>query len=93
VGYRIPTEAEWEAERGSWSSNNSAGAYASPLKLPVAGFRYVGNGSLNSVGSSGGYWSGSVSGSDARFLYFFSSFAVMSSNSRARGYSVRCLKD
>ena len=38
-GYRLPTEAEWEAERQSWSSNNAAGAYASPLKLPVAGYR------------------------------------------------------
>jgi uncharacterized protein (TIGR02145 family) len=36
-GYRLPTEAEWNAERASWSSNNSAGAFASPLKLPVAG--------------------------------------------------------
>jgi len=26
-GYRLPTEAEWNAERQSWSSNNSAGYY------------------------------------------------------------------
>jgi hypothetical protein len=37
AGYRLPTEAEWNAERQSWSSNNAAGAFASPLKLPVAG--------------------------------------------------------
>lgn len=36
VGYRIPTEAEWNAERQSWSSQNSDGACISPLKLPVA---------------------------------------------------------
>jgi formylglycine-generating enzyme required for sulfatase activity len=30
-GYRLPTEAEWEAERQNWSSNNTAGAFASPL--------------------------------------------------------------
>jgi len=41
VGYRLPTDSEWDAERGSWSSNNSSGAYGSPLKLPVAGFRYL----------------------------------------------------
>ena len=35
-GYRLPTEAEWNAERVSWASNNNAaGAFASPLKLPM----------------------------------------------------------
>ena len=38
-GYRIPTEAELDAERLSWSSDNSAGAIASALKLPMAGYR------------------------------------------------------
>lgn len=36
VGYRLPTEAEWEAEEQTWSSSDAAGAFASPLKLPVA---------------------------------------------------------
>ena len=39
AAYRLPTEAELDNERASWSSNNAAGAYASPLKLPVAGYR------------------------------------------------------
>ena len=39
-GYRIPTEAEWEAERQSWSSNNAAGAFNSPLKLTTPGYRH-----------------------------------------------------
>ncbi len=38
-GYRLPTEAEWEAERQSWSSNDAAGAFDYPLKLPMAGHR------------------------------------------------------
>ena len=38
-GYRIPTEAELDAEHLSWSSDNSAGAIASALKLPMAGYR------------------------------------------------------
>jgi len=92
-GYRLPTEAEWEAERTSWSSNSSAGAIASPLKLPVAGGRFYSNGSLSSVGSSGFYWFSTVSGTLARLLYFFSSSAYMGSNDRADGGSVRCLKD
>jgi uncharacterized protein (TIGR02145 family) len=91
--YRLPTEAEWNAERTSWSSNNSAGAFASPLKLPVAGIRYYSNGSLNDVGSIGGYWSSTLDGTGSRRLYFYSSSAGMSSHSRASGFSVRCLKD
>jgi len=92
-GYRLPTEAEWQAELTSWSSNNAAGAFASLLKLPVAGTRSYSNGSLYNVGSSGYYWSSTVSGTDARILYFGSSNASMFSNYRAYGFSVRCLKD
>ena len=92
-GYRLPTEAEWEAERTSWSSDDAAGAFASPLKLPVAGNRLFSNGSLDGVGSIGYYWSSTVDGTNSRRLYFFSSNANMYSRYRARGYSVRCLKD
>jgi uncharacterized protein (TIGR02145 family) len=92
-GWRIPTETEWNAERLSWSSNNAAGAFASPLKLPVAGSRNHSNGSLFNVGSSGYYWSSTVDGTRTRFLYFNSSDADMFSYYRANGVSVRCLKD
>jgi uncharacterized protein (TIGR02145 family) len=92
-GYRLPTEAEWEAERTSWSSNNAAGAFDSPLKLPLAGYRGFSSGSLNGVGSYGRYWSSTVDASNSQRLYFDSSNAGMLSYSRAYGYSVRCLKD
>jgi uncharacterized protein (TIGR02145 family) len=92
-GFRIPTAAEWNAERASWSSNNSAGAFASPLKLPVAGLRSNSIGSLYDVGSYGYYWSSTVNGASAQFLSFFSSNALMYSLYRAVGLSVRCLKD
>jgi uncharacterized protein (TIGR02145 family) len=98
-GYRLPTEAEWEAERLSWvqapinSTNNAAGAFASPLKLPVAGYRYYSSGSLDGVGADGLYWSSSVSSTYSRSLYFFSSNANMYTDVRAYGGSVRCLKD
>lgn len=92
-GYRVPTNAEWNQERLTWSSNNSAGAFASPLKLPLAGFRDDSNGSLVLVGTGGDYWSSTVSGAVARYLGFNSSTASMSTGSRASGSSVRCLKD
>jgi hypothetical protein len=74
-------------------SNNDAGAFASPLKFPVAGGRSGSDGSLYYVGSSGGYWSSTVAGANASNLHFFSSNALMLNNSRADGGSVRCLKD
>jgi len=93
IGYRLPTEAEWEAERLSWISNNAAGAFASPLKLPVAGRRLGSSGSLSDVGSYGRYWSVTADGSLARYRRFHSGGAVMVSHSRALGLSVRCLKN
>jgi hypothetical protein len=92
-GYRLPSEAELEAERLSWSANTSVGAFASPLKLPMAGYRLFSNGALSLVGTSGHYWSSTVSGSNSRSLYFFSSNAYMYDGYRADGNAARCLKD
>ena len=92
-GFRIPTYAEWEAERLSWATNNAAGAFGSPLKLTVGGCRFYGDGSLNLVGSGGSYWSSTVSGIFARYLCFSSGSASMYGTSRAYGFSVRCIKD
>jgi uncharacterized protein (TIGR02145 family) len=95
VGFRLPTEDEWEAEIDSWGegNQNAAGAFNSPLKLPVAGLRELITGSLSNVGLFSAYWSGTVSGTFARNLGFISSDAYMSSNRRALGFSVRCLKE
>jgi uncharacterized protein (TIGR02145 family) len=92
-GYRIPTETEINAERLSWSQNNSAGAFASPLKLPMAGMRSHNNGSLSSVGGNGSYWSSTLSGTSSRMLGSNSASAGMNDQLRAVGFSVRCLKD
>ncbi len=92
-GYRLPTEEEWEDERASWISEDAAGAFDSPLKLPVAGGRFISNGSLYGVGSNGYYWSSTVDGTYSRYLGFDSSNASMYNNYRAIGNSVRCLKD
>ncbi|MFB0925197.1 MAG: FISUMP domain-containing protein [Vicingaceae bacterium] len=93
TGYRLPTAPELEAERLSWSTNNSAGAFASPLKLVVAGFRKFSTATLTNVGSVGNYWSSSVSGTDVTSLNFYSAGATMNTTSRAYGFSVRCIKD
>ena len=92
-GYRIPTDTEINTERLSWSVNTSVGAFASPLKWPMAGYRFSSNGSLLVVGTYGYYWSSTVSGSFSRSLYFFSNSAFMFDFYRGYGFSVRCLKD
>lgn len=94
-GYRLPTFTELNAERASWSSNNQAGAFASPLKLPVAGRRNDSSGSLVFVGTAGYYWSSAVSGTDSYFLGVgsFTYVTDMYLFSRAFGLSVRCIKD
>jgi uncharacterized protein (TIGR02145 family) len=100
--YRLPTNAELNAERTTWISNNAAGAFASPLKLPMAGFRKRDNGSVYDAGSYGYYWSSTVNstnlyGVDALvsgILTFRNSTAEMENQQlRANGFSVRCIKD
>ena len=99
AGYRLPTETELNNERLSWvqapisSTNSSAGAFASPLKLPMSGYRDFSDGTLNSVGSFGDYWSSTVSGTSSRLLLFNSSYAGMSASNRADGLAVRCIKN
>jgi uncharacterized protein (TIGR02145 family) len=92
-GFRIPTDAEWEAERLSWTTNDAAGAFGSVLKLTVGGYRYYSTGGPEYVGSYGYYWSSSVLGTAAKDLRFTSSDAYVTDNGRAFGLSVRCIKE
>jgi len=97
IGYRVPTDTELDAERTSWGSQDAAGAFASPLKLPMAGGRSGELGVLSNVGSNGRYWSSTVSTgvsvTFSRNLRFSSVDAFMNNNNRASGRSVRCIKD
>ena len=92
--YRLPSEAELDAERASWSPNNNrAGALASPLKLPAAGERWSSNGRLDDVGADGYYWSSTINSTESRYFFFYGGNAGMNTRDRAYGYSVRCIKD
>jgi hypothetical protein len=92
-GYRIPTDPELNAERLSWSVNTSVGAFASVLKLPMAGERDWETGLLYKAGTNGYYWSSTVSYIYVRYLSFSSGGAGMNQYFRAAGNAVRCLKD
>lgn len=94
-GYRLPTETELNLERLSWSANNATGAFASPLRLPMTGYRRRFDNLFLDVGTRGSYWSSTVpvSSTASRVLYFSSGSTSNSSSARAEGCSVRCLKD
>ncbi|MEZ5197572.1 MAG: FISUMP domain-containing protein [Bacteroidales bacterium] len=92
-GFRIPTSSEWNEERNSWSSNNSLGAFNSPLKLTSSGFRFRFNGSIYAVGGDGYYWSSTLINSEARYLYFYGNSAYIDQGNHANGCTVRCIKE
>ena len=91
-GWRIPTELEWDTERQSWSSNNSAGAFASSLKFTKGGFRDNVDGSLDLVGNRMAYWTSTVVGTNSKGVYGGDSISIPSWR-RALGFSVRCVRD
>ncbi|MEI7595078.1 MAG: hypothetical protein WCK02_04960 [Bacteroidota bacterium] len=93
TGFRIPTESEFEAERLSWNTQNSAGAFASPLKLTVAGFRSGNSALYYDDRSIGHYWTSTVNGINSRELSFNSASSGIYDESREDGSSVRCIKD
>jgi uncharacterized protein (TIGR02145 family) len=92
IGYRLPTNKEMLAERLSWVSPDAAGALASPLKLPLPGFRSV-SGSLNSLGTGGVYWTSTTARTKAQRMAIDSSASGYGAIFRAAGLSVRCIKN
>lgn len=94
TGFRLPTQAEWDTERLSWNSNNAAGAFASPLKLPVSGYRSNSNGLFYYEGMYGFYWTSSVINTIySRFLAFNNTSAYLENDIRAIAFSIRCIQD
>ena len=93
AGFRIPTDAEWEAEMASWSSLDPVGAFASPLKLVLGGYHCHYCGNYFDDGSIGYYWSSTVYGNDARHMQVGIYSTSTAYEHRAYGYSVRCIQD
>ncbi len=100
-GYRVPTEEEMNLERLSWESNDAEGALSGSLVLTVTGDRSYYDGNLHSYGTYAHYWTSTVSGGKAQYLFFRRGHpdldpalgAYIESAARANGYSVRCIKD
>jgi uncharacterized protein (TIGR02145 family) len=101
AGFRLPTESELYDEWMSWSSKDATGAFASPLKLVVAGFRNYSDGEIidndgfvTDEGRSGYYWASTISNGLPRNLDFGKGYSALGGQfAHAKGYSVRCIKD
>ena len=92
-GYRLPTEIEMNEEVLSWSSPDAAGAFASPLKWQMAGYRLNGNGLLTGIATHGQYWTSTVNNTLSHRLTIQTGGSNVNTGNRARGYSCRCIKD
>ena len=94
IGYRIPTSAELDNERLSWSSNDPTGAFASVLKLTLSGGRIggVGGGNISGTETIGSYWSSITDNTGANSLRFETS-ANIATGARSRGNAIRCIKN
>jgi uncharacterized protein (TIGR02145 family) len=93
TGYRLPTLSELDAERASWNSQNSAGAYGSALKFSMTGGRNFADAQINTIGTNGSYWSSTINSTNASHIRFTISFADFINSNRAFGLPVRCIKE
>jgi hypothetical protein len=93
TGFRLPTDQEWVQELKSWKNQGAEGAFASPLKIPMAGQRTKGGG-LNGEGIFGQYWSSNFS---YRYGHYISlhewGSAGLVSKWRSDAGPCRCIKD
>ncbi|SHN16218.1 fibrobacter succinogenes major paralogous domain-containing protein [Flavobacterium xinjiangense] len=94
--YRIPTNAELTKEFTAYSITNSAMAYASGpdggFKLVLKGFCSYDNGLICYTGSGGVLWSSAFNSCNAFYKTFFIGSISYNDDSRAYGFSVRCIK-
>jgi hypothetical protein len=95
AGFRIPTKPEFQNE----NIDTGAEAFSSFLKLPYSGWRNT-NGAVSLIAESTSYgfvWTSTVSSSpsanDAEAFAYYSTRAFLNPFARARGHSVRCIKN
>ncbi len=93
IGYRLPTESEFDSERLSWSNNNKIGALNSPLKLISGARRDFSLGDIQGSSILGRNWCSTVSANYSKYLWFESDGAGIDVFGRSYGFAVRCIKE
>ena len=88
------------ANTWTWFSGGTNGHDVKPdgvtatLFLPTSGTRFSGSGLLANQGISGYYWTGTILGANAVYLYFTSgSVNVANGSYRGQGMTLRCIKN
>ncbi|XOF32661.1 MAG: hypothetical protein ACL93V_11570 [Candidatus Electrothrix sp. YB6] len=104
TGFRLPTEAEWQAELDQYGTDQLA-LFNSPLKLPATGYRRGDYGEFRGVDSIAQYWSSSHTiDSAAPFNNVYPRYLLLGNAGtsedlfidkafRANGQAVRCIQD
>ena len=93
-GWRIPTSTEWTNIQTAGSWTNWTMAWNSALKLHAAGFVLNDDGSIDSRGTLGDFWSSMQN--DASIAWYANAYSTSSSlgaGFKSSGISVRCIKD
>jgi len=92
--YRLPTISELDTEKQTWNPINNIGAFNSPLKFPMSGYRHSGSsGTIFDNGVQGLYWSSNVYNKDAKLILINNTNVNSVYLYRGTGMSVRCIKD
>ncbi len=92
-GFRLPTAAEWETEYSYWAGDKPEDGYQA-LKLTTAFYRdFLENANIITQTPVMRYWSSTVDGEFAKRLVVNAGARAVVGDYRARGQSVRCLKD
>lgn len=99
AGFRVPTQTELQTEYNSWGTKNSAGGFASPLKLTAGGYRYYSGASWGN-GATGDYWSSTIGSNlyGTQDMGMLTMYAVGGGTYsdyayRTMAFSVRCIMD
>lgn len=93
-GFRIPTNTELSTERGTWATNDAAGAFGSPLKFTVPGTMSGATGnSIIGEGINASMWSSTISSTQVLRMSYTQTGAYNIVGNRVAGHSVRCIKD
>ena len=92
-GYRLPTQLELNTEKNSWNPRNATGAFASPLKMVLAGYRSGADGGVSQEGGYGVYWTSDFGEYGSVVMSVWEGGTDGGVQDRRHGFSVRCIKD
>ena len=92
-GYRLPTYAELIEESSTWTPSNASGAFASVLKMPIAGKRDLSTGLVSNLEIEALYWSSTPGSTSAGRLRIDTTSVGEGTSGRSWGHSIRCIKN